>query len=185
MPRMPRWTPQQLNDIFQRSNGRCRKCSRQHWRQDHRKTWNVDHVIPRAHGGTDEIANLAVNCIQCNSAKAANMTAWDQADTTANLVIERMARQSGGGTNARNNRSGNRNANTPRQATCPICGRGRNPKYAYCKSCHDKSGGRPIEKKFGECKYGRCHQPVVTAFFGIVTEDYCELHLEQHNRGLI
>lgn len=182
---MPRWSSNQLDRIYQQSEGRCRKCGRPHRRQNHGRTWNVDHVIPRAQGGRDDLANLALSCIPCNSAKSSNMDAYDFAETTANLVAERLRTRSGSRQNAPTNRSGNRGSNRPRSATCPICGRGRNPSYPYCRNCSDKAGGRPIAKQPGECKYGRCHEPVVSHLLGILVEDYCELHLKQHRRGLI
>lgn len=30
---------------------------------------SVEHIVPRAHGGTDEIRNLALACVQCNNEK--------------------------------------------------------------------------------------------------------------------
>ena len=131
------------------------------------------------------MANLAVNCIRCNSSKAANMTPWDLADTTANLVVDRVSARRGNGKSVQSNRTGSRRANSSRKATCPICGRGRNPDYPYCRNCNDKARGRPIAKNPGECKFGRCHKPVATTLFGILSHDYCALHQKQHERGLI
>jgi len=37
----------------------------------------VDHVIPLAHGGTDELANLAAACYRCNEHKGARMHGVD------------------------------------------------------------------------------------------------------------
>ena len=40
-------------------------------------TFHVDHVIPRQHGGTDDLSNLALACRYCNSHKGTNLTAVD------------------------------------------------------------------------------------------------------------
>lgn len=45
----------------------------------------IEHVIPRKHGGTDEVANLALACIDCNLHKGPNLTGIDP---VTNAVIE-------------------------------------------------------------------------------------------------
>lgn len=37
----------------------------------------VEHIIPRKHGGGDEVQNLALACIDCNLAKSSNLTGID------------------------------------------------------------------------------------------------------------
>lgn len=37
----------------------------------------IEHVRPKKHGGTDEPANLALACIDCNLRKGANLTGID------------------------------------------------------------------------------------------------------------
>jgi 5-methylcytosine-specific restriction endonuclease McrA len=37
----------------------------------------IEHVIPRKHGGSDEDLNLALACIDCNLAKSSNLTGID------------------------------------------------------------------------------------------------------------
>ena len=75
--------------------------------------------------------------------------------------------------------------NTGRLVPCPVCKRNnRNPSQAYCPNCTKKLNGRPAQKLHGECKYGRCHDPVAKGFLGL-PQDYCPPHLRQHQRGLI
>ena len=75
--------------------------------------------------------------------------------------------------------------NAGRLAACPVCKRNnRNPSQAYCTNCTKKLNGRPAPKLDGECNYGRCHDKVAREFLGL-PEDYCPLHLQQHQRGLI
>jgi hypothetical protein len=38
---------------------------------------HVEHVIPKKHGGGDELANLALACIDCNLHKGPNLTGLD------------------------------------------------------------------------------------------------------------
>jgi 5-methylcytosine-specific restriction endonuclease McrA len=38
---------------------------------------HVEHIIPRIHGGTDELDNLALACIDCNLHKGTNLTGID------------------------------------------------------------------------------------------------------------
>lgn len=38
---------------------------------------HVDHIIPRIHGGSDGLENLALACIDCNLHKGANLTGID------------------------------------------------------------------------------------------------------------
>ena len=38
---------------------------------------HIEHVIPKIHGGTDDIDNLALACIDCNLHKGPNLTGID------------------------------------------------------------------------------------------------------------
>ena len=51
--------------IFSRSNGKCVYCSA--------KATEIDHVIPRANGGTNSVYNLVASCRACNQMKS-NLT---------------------------------------------------------------------------------------------------------------
>jgi HNH endonuclease len=39
----------------------------------------IEHVLPRKHGGTDDVQNLALACIDCNLAKGSNVAGIDPA----------------------------------------------------------------------------------------------------------
>lgn len=39
--------------------------------------FQIDHIIPIKHGGRDEIKNLALACLKCNSYKGPNVAALD------------------------------------------------------------------------------------------------------------
>lgn len=62
--------------VRSRAGDRCEYCL---LKQEHLPfaTFQVEHVIPRKHGGDDAPANLALACDRCNSHKAANLTGID------------------------------------------------------------------------------------------------------------
>jgi hypothetical protein len=38
---------------------------------------HIEHIIPRKHGGSDELGNLALACVDCNLHKGPNLTGID------------------------------------------------------------------------------------------------------------
>ena len=38
---------------------------------------HVEHIVPRMHGGSDDLENLALACIDCNLHKGSNLTGID------------------------------------------------------------------------------------------------------------
>lgn len=59
-----------------RAGNRCEYC---HLHQDQSplSVLHIEHVIPKKHGGTDELENLALACIDCNLHKGPNLTGID------------------------------------------------------------------------------------------------------------
>lgn len=60
----------EIRQVFERSEGRCVICKREHnlnWYNHH---WNIGYFQPRSQGGSDDVSNLGVTCIGCNSGKA-------------------------------------------------------------------------------------------------------------------
>lgn len=53
-------------NIFLRDKGQCQYCGRRVGRDD----WEMEHVIPRAQGGTTKYENVVVSCTKCNQRKA-------------------------------------------------------------------------------------------------------------------
>jgi len=53
----------------------------------------IEHIRPRKHGGTDELENLALACIDCNLRKGSNLTGIDPA-TGAVTVLYNPRQQS-------------------------------------------------------------------------------------------
>src|SRR6266481_293943 len=62
--------------VRERAGNRCEYC---HLHQDDSPlaTLHVEHTIPRVHGGTDDLENLALACIDCNLHKGTNLTGID------------------------------------------------------------------------------------------------------------
>jgi hypothetical protein len=73
------YTDDELNDIFDRTDGDCHICSGplkfSHYGDiDSRHGWEVDHSVPRALGGTDRLSNRYAAHISCNRSKQAGST---------------------------------------------------------------------------------------------------------------
>ena len=62
--------------VCERAENVCEYC---HLHQDDSPlaTLHVEHIIPRIHGGSDDIDNLALACIDCNLHKGTNLTGID------------------------------------------------------------------------------------------------------------
>jgi hypothetical protein len=70
-------SPDLRNKVRQRAANRCEYC---HLAQEHDRfhPFHVEHIIARQHGGTDDFANLALACHQCNLRKGTNLTGLDR-----------------------------------------------------------------------------------------------------------
>jgi 5-methylcytosine-specific restriction endonuclease McrA len=51
---------------------------------------SVEHIVPRHHGGTDDLRNLAIACERCNYAKGTKLDARRRDDPTLQRVIETL-----------------------------------------------------------------------------------------------
>ena len=71
--------------VRDRAANRCEYC---HLRQEHFPTYRhqIEHVVPKKHGGSDDPNNLALACIRCNLAKGPNLTGIDP-DTGKVVVL--------------------------------------------------------------------------------------------------
>jgi HNH endonuclease len=62
--------------VRERAHNACEYC---HLHQDD-SPWaalHVEHIIPKIHGGTGDVENLALACIDCNLHKGTNLTGID------------------------------------------------------------------------------------------------------------
>src|SRR5437660_11660450 len=75
---------QTTTQVRERAHDVCEYC---HLRQDDSPlaALHVEHIVPRVHGETDELDNLALACIDCNLHKGTNLTGIDP---QANKVTE-------------------------------------------------------------------------------------------------
>lgn len=64
------------NLVRDRAGGCCEYCRLQQ-RDEQYLRFHVEHVVPRKHGGTDEIGNLALACHKCNRSKGTNIAGID------------------------------------------------------------------------------------------------------------
>jgi HNH endonuclease len=64
--------------VRERAADRCEYCG---LHQDHSPLapLQIEHIIPRKHGGTDDFQNLALACIDCNLGKGSNVAGCDPA----------------------------------------------------------------------------------------------------------
>lgn len=53
-------------------------------------TTTIEHIVPRNHGGTDELPNLALACARCNHGKGARLDRRRSDDPTLAAVIARL-----------------------------------------------------------------------------------------------
>jgi hypothetical protein len=61
--------------VWQRANGRCEYCR---MRQEFDElTFQIEHVVPRKHHGSDQAENLALACFACNNHKGTNLSGID------------------------------------------------------------------------------------------------------------
>jgi hypothetical protein len=62
-----------------RAQGRCEYC-RASQADEPFAPYQIEHVIPRQHGGSDDAANLALACPYCNLHKGPNLAGLDPLD---------------------------------------------------------------------------------------------------------
>jgi 5-methylcytosine-specific restriction endonuclease McrA len=62
--------------VRDRAGDRCEYCQL-HQVDSPLAALHVEHIVPKVHGGTDELENLALACIDCNLHKGTNLTGLD------------------------------------------------------------------------------------------------------------
>lgn len=74
-------TSQIRAQVRERAQNACEYC---HLHQDDSPlaTLHIEHIIPKIHGGSDDIDNLALACIDCNLHKGTNLTGMDPETNT-------------------------------------------------------------------------------------------------------
>ena len=64
------------DEVRARANNRCKYCQL-HQHDSPLAALHIEHIIPKKHGGTDDLDNLALACIDCNLHKGPNLTGID------------------------------------------------------------------------------------------------------------
>ena len=62
--------------VRERAQNACEYC-RLHQDDSPLAALHVEHVIPKVHGGSDDVENLALACVDCNLHKGTNLTGID------------------------------------------------------------------------------------------------------------
>mgnify|MGYP006322800743 FL=1 len=62
--------------VRERAGHRCEYC-RLHQDDSSLAALHIEHIIPRFHGGNDDMDNLAMACMDCNLHKGPNLTGID------------------------------------------------------------------------------------------------------------
>ncbi|MFN3408233.1 MAG: HNH endonuclease [Limisphaerales bacterium] len=78
--------------VRERAHHRCEYCGL-HQADSPLAALHIEHILPRSHGGTDDPANLALACIDCNLHKGTNLTGVDpETDQVTPLFHPRQQR---------------------------------------------------------------------------------------------
>ncbi len=64
------------NFVRQRAESRCEYC-KLHQEDSPLAALHIEHIVPRKHGGGDDLENLCLACIDCNLHKGPNLTGID------------------------------------------------------------------------------------------------------------
>jgi 5-methylcytosine-specific restriction endonuclease McrA len=67
---------QTRSQVRERAQNACEYCQL-HQDDSPLASLHVEHIIPRIHGGNDDMDNLALACIDCNLHKGTNLTGID------------------------------------------------------------------------------------------------------------
>jgi hypothetical protein len=66
------------DEVRRRAGSRCEYCLLP--ASLSKADFEIDHIIARKHGGSDDLSNLAWACFHCNSAKGPNLASTDPMD---------------------------------------------------------------------------------------------------------
>ena len=69
---------QTRRQVRQRANHRCEYCGR-HQDPSPLARLQIEHILPKKHGGTDVLENLALACVDCNLKKSSDLAGLDPA----------------------------------------------------------------------------------------------------------
>ena len=70
--------------VRQRAGGQCEYC--QLPESSHPGPFEIEHVIPKQHGGSTAMPNLAYACLHCNRHKGPNLAGFDRTGAARQIV---------------------------------------------------------------------------------------------------
>jgi hypothetical protein len=70
--------------VRQRARGACEYCQMPD--HCHPGTFEIEHIVPKQHGGESSAANLAYACLRCNRAKGPNLAGLDRTRKPARMI---------------------------------------------------------------------------------------------------
>jgi 5-methylcytosine-specific restriction endonuclease McrA len=76
--------------VRERAQNACEYC-RLHQNDSPLAVLHVEHIIPKIHGGTDDLDNLALACIDCNLHKGTNLTGIDPQNERSDRAVPSAA----------------------------------------------------------------------------------------------
>jgi hypothetical protein len=78
-------TAAQRKAVIERAGGCCEYCRL--GETDAVPSFQIEHIVPVKHRGTDDLDNLCLSCYQCNAFKGPNMAAADPITGTATFLF--------------------------------------------------------------------------------------------------
>ena len=82
--------PKRLADrVRERAAHRCEYCLTPEWLTG--QSWEIDHIVPRARGGTTDFGNLCLACAACNGFKLDRVMAVDPETSESVLLFNPRA----------------------------------------------------------------------------------------------
>lgn len=79
-------------EVFKRDRFTCSYCGR----TPPEVLLEADHIIPKAAGGSDDLANLTTACATCNRGKAARLLEEGTAPVVGRATVEELAKHENG-----------------------------------------------------------------------------------------
>ena len=79
-----KFTQDQIDTIYDKTDGQCHICHKKisycnYGKLGTRGAWEIDHSVPIAMGGTNNLNNLYPACTRCNRSKGSNSTRSERA----------------------------------------------------------------------------------------------------------
>lgn len=76
--------------------GKCLHCGRKLWLQPSGEPISratIEHIVPRTHGGSDELSNLGIACARCNHGKGVRLDVRRADDPTLQRVTQTLVQR--------------------------------------------------------------------------------------------